>query len=303
MNTLATQLTHPQVRQLYWCLSSPELAQLPQTQALHVNLDSMLKNWLIQLDQNPAPLQTFLSQHNHTLLGSYFECLWQFFFQDSPGWRLLGHNIQVIENKITLGELDILAQYKNEPPLHLELAVKFYLQHPKHNGQLCEHWLGPQSRDRLDLKLGTLQNKQLPFIHQPCVKRTLQARELPQPDQQALIFKGYLFHQWQKDYQLPAAVNPHHLLGQWLHQSQVTKLLGHHDAWLFINKPQWLGNITLTPQNQPPLNRDQVSKQVKQHFTLSTRKHALMLVKLVNKEEGFVESARYLIVNDSWPQM
>ncbi len=303
MNTLATQLTHPQVRHLFWCLDSPELAQLPHIQALNVHIDQNTKNWLIQLDQNPSPLLTFLSQRKHTLLGSYFECLWQFFFQFAPNWRLLGHNIQVIENKVTLGELDILAQFKDEPPLHLELAVKFYLQHPQHNGQQCEQWLGPQSRDRLDLKLRKLQDKQFPFIHNTNVIHTLKTQGIPLPSQQALILKGYLFHHWQQSFQLPLAVNPQHLMGQWLHQSHVSQLLGQHDIWLFINKPQWLGNIKLASQDSQPLNRHQVSEQIQQHFTLSPRKHALMLVKLIKENGLYVETHRYLIVNDSWPEV
>ncbi len=302
MNAFASQLTDPCVRQLFWCLFSPQLAQVSNTTTFTLDLNPNMKHWFLALEQDSQPLHDYLEQRNHRLLGSYFECLWQFFFQFNPDWQLLAHNVQVIENKQTLGELDILANHQQTKAIHLELAVKFYLQHPLHDGSLSRHWLGPQCRDRLDIKLGKLNDKQFPFLRHPAAMNTLIERQLPVPSQQGLVLKGYLFHQWQQAYTLPTQVNKQCLMGQWLHQSNIKQLVKGHQKWLVIEKPQWLGVVKSSFDTQAPLlSASQAIALVQHHFLQSLHKHALMLVKMQNREGHLSESQRFLIVNNDWP--
>ncbi len=301
MNAFAAQLTTPQVRHLFWCLFSPDLTTIEKSQSVQISLTTMLTQWFTELDLHPDPLITYLSQEKSQLLGSYFECLWQFFFQYHPQWKLLAHNVQVIESKHTLGELDIIASHQ-DTVIHMELAVKFYLQHPDHNGQQCQHWLGPQCRDRLDLKLSKLHNKQLPFLVHTATQKTLKSRQLPTPTKQCLILKGYLFHHWKTPFKRPPIVNAQCLMGQWLHQSDITDLVTGHDYWLVIEKPQWLGHFKSHKETQSScLTAKDVSHFTQSHFANSTYKHALMLVKIANSEEESIEAERFLIVNDEWP--
>jgi len=302
MNAFASQLTDRRVRQLFWCLFSPQLAQVNNTASFSLTLNPDLERWFLALEQDSQPLYHYLEQRNHRLLGSYFECLWQFFFEFNPDWQLLAHNVQVIVNKQTLGELDILASHQQTGATHLELAVKFYLQHPLHDGSLSRHWLGPQCRDRLDIKLGRLNDKQFPFLRHPAAMNTLMERQLPVPNQQNLALKGYLFHQWKNPFTLPLEVNKQCLMGQWLHQSNIKQLVKGHEKWLVIEKPQWLGAVisSSAPQN-PLLSASQAASTVQQHFLQSLHRHALMLVKMQNKNGGFIESERFLIVKDDWP--
>jgi len=303
MNAFASQLTTPQVRHLFWCLFSPELATIENDHSVTINFNTQLAKWFTDLDQYSDPLLCYLSQENPRLLGGYFECLWQFFFQFNPQWQLLAHNIQVIKNKQTLGELDIIASHQNTVT-HLELAVKFYLQHPDYDGHQCQHWLGPQCRDRLDIKLGKLQNKQLPFLAHPATQETLKSRQLPAPTQQSLVLKGYLFHQWKMPFKRPPAVNTQCLMGQWLHQSGVKRLVTGHDSWLIIEKPQWLGHFKSHKETESfCLTAKEIILFTLNHFANSTYKHALMLVKITNSGIESIEAERFLIVNDDWPNV
>ena len=230
------QLTSPHVRHLFWCIQSPSLARLNNIPSWEIDLNEQLKTWFTQLDQNPDQLQNYLNHHEHKLLGTYFECLFQFFFKHAPNWQLVAHNIQIIEDKQTLGELDIIAHHqannRAKEEYHLELAVKFYLQHPDHTGLEANHWLGPQSRDRLDLKLNKLSQKQFPFLAHQSVKDALEKKGLPLPSQQRLILKGYLFSRWGQKSILPDQVNKRCLTGQWIHQSEIGRLTEKHAHWL-----------------------------------------------------------------------
>jgi len=302
MNAFTSQLTDPRVRQLFWCLFSPQLAQANNTASFSLTLNPDLEHWFLAMEQDPQPLYQYLEQSNHRLLGSYFECLWQFFFEFNPDWQLLAHNVQVIENKQTLGELDILANHKQTGATHLELAVKFYLQHPHHDGALSKHWLGPQCRDRLDIKLGKLNDKQFPFLRHSAAMNALMERQLPMPKQQGLVLKGYLFHQWKNPFTLPLEANKQCLMGQWLHESNIGQLVKGHENWLIIEKPQWLGAVISSTDGQNTLlSASQAASTVQKHFLQSLHKHALMLVKVQKKGEHLIEFQRFLIVNNDWP--
>jgi hypothetical protein len=303
MNAFASQLITPQVHHLFWCLFSPDLVTIENSQSIKIPFNSQLTQWLTELDRHPDPLFAYLLQANSTLLGGYFECLWQFFFKFNPEWQLLAHNVQVIEKKQTLGELDIIASHQGAAA-HLELAVKFYLQHPDHDGQQCQHWLGPQCKDRLDLKLDKLQNKQLPFLAHPATQAAMKRRKLPSPTQQHLILKGYLFSHWKMSFKRPSVVNPNCLMGQWLHQSQLKHLVVGHDNWLIIEKPQWLGHFKNIKGTQGAcLTAKEITHITVDHFSNSPYKHALMLVKITDNEKESTESERFLIVNNDWPNI
>ena len=275
MNTFAMQLNDPIVRQLLWCITGAELAHMDTVESLNIPLDVHLKDWFMALDQQPTPLHLFLEQTNNKRLGAYFECLWQFFLSHYPDWQLNANNLQIIEEKKTLGELDILAVDAQGAGYHLELAVKFYLQHPDHSGQESRHWLGPQSIDKLDKKLLTLRNKQFPILHHPRTQKALLELNIPLPTRQRLILKGYLFHHWQKEFLLPNEANEKCLMGEWLHQKDIKKLTANHEHWLLVLKPLWLGTVkhALTPNDDAILNADQANKTVPvsyTHLTLPT---------------------------------
>ena len=290
----------PLVRHLAWCLFSEPMVHIPNANALSIEPSSEILNWLTQLDENPQPLRDYLSDQNARLLGSYFECLWQFFFENAPNWQLLAHHVQVFENNQTLGELDILAKGTQQQALHVELAVKFYLLPKEHNGQLLNHWIGPQSRDRLDKKVDKFINKQLPFIKHPHTQQTLQSKNLPDDYLQAVVLKGYLFeHISTPKVSFPSTVNSKVNLGKWLHAHEHEILLSSPANWIVIPKLDWLGPFITANSDLPTLDNQALSTHIQAHFTESDYPYALMLVKLDPAQEQEIE--RFLVVHDQWP--
>ncbi len=296
------------VRHLAWCLLSEPLHVIPNVTPLVIKPSQTLQDWLGQLDDQPEPLHNYISGQNSTLLGSYFECLWQFFFAHYPDWTLLGHHIQIQQDKQTLGELDILAQETaNRHNFHVELAVKFYLKTPHTSGEKQAHWLGPQSRDRLDLKLEKLTKKQLPFFHHDATQHELKSRHLPTDAKQALVLKGYLFEPFKQNHiadqatpfpSINSGTQTHH----WLHYKDSQALFLDDKQWVILPKHQWLGPYQHTKDcDLTVLNTAQAKQQVDDHFNHAVFPFALMLVMLCGTQQ-LKERTRYMLVHDDWPK-
>jgi len=289
----------PHVRHLAWCLFSEPMAQVPNVQALTIEPSPEIQQWLKQLDENPQPLIEYLARNNARLLGSYFECLWQFFFQNAPDWQLLAHHFQVFEGKQTLGELDILARTAQQD-WHIELAVKFYLLPKANNGQTLKDWIGPQSHDRLDKKINKFVEKQLPFLHHDQTELFLQQHQLPSDFQQAVALKGYLFvHIFDTPLPFHPNINPNVEMGKWLHASETHQLFEKDFNWVVLPKLDWLGGYDVKQNDLPILDSQASSHYIQNHFTASPYPYALMLVKLDETQQHEVE--RFLVVHDQWP--
>lgn len=169
------QFKHPIVRQLAFSIASPNiLKSVPQMLniqypfTLHEDafwqqqFSRYLKR-LIQLDHNPTALIDFLKPLKSTRLGLRFEYLFWFWLQDAHyhDFQLLGHSIQIIEGKHTIGELDFLMLNRETHQIeHWEVALKFYLAEAD---LLLEHWYGLNRSDTLLRKLNHFTQKQFQF--------------------------------------------------------------------------------------------------------------------------------------------
>ncbi|MFT6166633.1 MAG: hypothetical protein ACJAV5_000627 [Vicingaceae bacterium] len=95
-------------------------------------------------------------------LGKYAEELLYFYFQNSGKYSLLGYNLQLIDDKLTVGEIDYLLQEnESQDRIHLELAIKFFL---KINIDGEYQWIGPSTKDNLSKKQNKLLNHQLRLV-------------------------------------------------------------------------------------------------------------------------------------------
>lgn len=121
-------------------------------------------------------------------LGKRAEFIFEQILNSSKEIKLLGKNIQLIENGKTIGEIDYLLGYK-KTTIHLELATKFYLWDETLDSKLVNQWIGPNRKDHLHLKLSRLKDHQFPIIKSPTFLKLGQ----PQPDKQCLLLKAMLF--------------------------------------------------------------------------------------------------------------
>ncbi len=86
--------------------------------------------------------------------------------KQSTNYSLLYENIQLTENKKTIGELDFLIQENSSKKIvHVELAYKFYLLDLSLDSDILNCWIGPNRNDSLNEKLIKTKIKQFPLLY------------------------------------------------------------------------------------------------------------------------------------------
>jgi hypothetical protein len=104
-------------------------------------------------------------------LGHLAEKIVSELIKSSTNYRVLYENIQLIEDKKTIGEIDfIIEEIASSQVIHLELAYKFYLFDPSISSSPINNWIGPNRNDSLREKLEKLKHKQLPLLYHNCAK-------------------------------------------------------------------------------------------------------------------------------------
>lgn len=112
----------------------------------------------------PKFLKINLEIDENQRLGKYVERFVSFELQQQNTFEILAENIQIQQDKITLGELDCLLMIDKQP-IHLEIIYKFYLYDTTVGTTEIEHFIGPNRKDSLIEKLTKLSEKQLPLLY------------------------------------------------------------------------------------------------------------------------------------------
>ncbi len=300
---LLPRLAHPEVRDLAWALLSPPLLSdtpAPQRNPLAASRwaerPAELADWLLSHDSQPGALQAWLAQRSVRRLGLYYERLWQFALSQAPDVELLVANLPVREGGRTLGELDLIL-LDAEGVHHLELAVKFYLGLGNGDRHRHDHWLGPGSHDRLDIKLRHLCERQLQLTSSEPARallRELTCREI----HSALWLGGYLFQPCAADQALPSGANPQHLGGRWLHYREWPQLAACDTTanWQPLLRGDWLAPARLAPAQR------WTAEAVAQWVTEVQHKGARLLIRIEPDADGhWSERERLFVVPDGWP--
>jgi hypothetical protein len=228
---------HHIVRDLAWAIASPPLLNLEQAPCSwyrdewYRDLYMASQDWLRRLDEAPEELQQRLDQQKDRRLGRYFETLWAFWLDNNPRFEVIEQNLPLRDEGKTLGELDFLVLDKtSDKYLHWEVAVKFYLG----LGDIREHtnWHGPGKKDRLDLKVEHLLNRQSVICQRPVVQKLLRGMD-HHVDACGVILKGRLFYPYAtfENGIMPVDANPHHLRSYWLTMSDLQRkyAVAHHE--------------------------------------------------------------------------
>ena len=155
--------------------------------------------------------------------------------------KILRENLQIIENKITIGELDCLLKLENEL-IHLEVVYKFYLYDPKQSKQETARWIGPNRKDSLIQKLSKLKEKQLPILFHKQTKLELEKLQINLSQiTQKTYFKAQLFVPYPVKTSLLPEINNDCIKGCYIQKSQLTQFNDH--TFYIPSKMNWIINV------------------------------------------------------------
>jgi len=300
----ALELANPHVRDLAWACFGPALLMLETLAPAEGVTDAKpaltasRANWLRQLDQQPQPLLSWLQARPVTRLGLYFETLWQFFLTEDSDTALLAHNMPVRSSGQTLGEFDCLYYCRRrESPVHLELAVKFYLGHrsttPGAQQSTAAEWLGPNTVDRLDLKLTRLLTHQSRLSLSPAGRELLSKQGLEQPLRE-IALRGALFQPAQDALSPPPGYNTALPLGSWQMLRHWRDQVSAQAGFVLLPRLRWLSPVQASNET---LSADELHAQLEQHFARGGRPQLIAQV-----DDQGCELERYFLASDRWPE-
>ncbi|RDK02584.1 DUF1853 family protein [Paraburkholderia lacunae] len=304
LETLLDTLRVPAVRDLAWLLLSSDLLRAqPPAGALATPFDTPQEacatiDWLRALDTDPAELQRDLAATRITRLGRYAERLLAWFLRHGPAARLVAAGVPLRRAGVTLGECDFLVQTNQGARLHWELAVKCYLHAGDGRGQLADY-VGPNLRDRFDLKLAHLLNHQLPLsAREEFASLGYGGSWTPQ-----MFVKGWLFYRHGESPTDPAVLDPSHGRGWWVTRGDWPAFAAAHAwAWRALPRLEWLA-----PRRHEPAAEEQAEIACVDARTLaeqvSHQQGPAMVAAFANDgARNWLERSRGFIVPDDWPQ-
>ena len=155
------------------------------------NSKNELEQFNLSLNKNDEPKLSFTN--SHLRLGKLVE---QFAFlqlEAHQSIQMIAKNLQIIQDKITIGELDCVFKYLQKY-IHLEIVYKFYLYDDQLSDNELDNWIGPNRKDSLRFKLDKLKNKQLSLLDHSKTMEILNDFSLCHPDiSSKVLFKAQLF--------------------------------------------------------------------------------------------------------------
>jgi len=140
-----------------------------------------------------AELEKIFHPRN-SVLGKRMESFFEIAIKFSKRYKLIASNIQINQQKITLGELDfLLYDHQNKRPLHVELVYKIYILDPE-VGQDEKMLIGPNRKDSFLKKMEKISSKQLPLLKHPETQIYLEKYDLDMDEiEQQICFKAQLY--------------------------------------------------------------------------------------------------------------
>lgn len=169
-------------------------------------------------DFNPNSLPPI---QDNLVFGKKMERLFSHYISQSNKYSLLAENLQLIEDKVTIGELDFLLRYNEQKQtIHLEIACKFYIYRPGLSPEKIGCWIGPNKKDKLVDKLSKLKDRQFPLLQHSVARKAIQDLGISETKiLQQLFLPGILFTPKGLNDNV-GNVNPKAINGYWLTMEQ-----------------------------------------------------------------------------------
>lgn len=305
INKLLDILCDPAVRDLAWVIGAPGLldASAPDYQGQVVDdewCNAQLHSctaWLEALDSSPQPLHEFIAARPTRRLGHYFETLIAYWLTQLPDTQIIATNLQVQNENRTLGEYDFLFRDAYAKINHWEAAVKFYLQQEPLAEQRA--FIGPGTRDRLDLKLGRV------FQHQLLLGESAAGQQALPPgirlDRARAFIKGYLFyHASSPAGSAVPGISAQHLRGWWArHRLDNLPQVSSKSRWILLPRLSWLAPARLHAEAEV-MTCEALNTRLDTHF--STSPDAMLIFEMQQSASGrWEEISRGFVVCKTWP--
>ncbi|MFM0337397.1 DUF1853 family protein [Paraburkholderia fungorum] len=304
LDALLPSLRDPLVRDLAWLLLSADLlrAQPPVGVLAHPfdtpDEATATLAWLRALDADPVELHRDLMATRITRLGRYAERLLAWFLQHGPAARLVAAGVPLRRAGVTLGEVDFLVQTQQGARLHWELAVKCYLHAGESRAQLADY-VGPNLKDRFDLKLAHVLSHQLPLS----AREEFASVGYVGPWAPRMFIKGWLFYRHGEMPADPVELDPSHGRGWWVTRGDWPDFAAAHaQSWRVLPRLEWLA-----PRRHEPGGAEAAGMAFVDAQTLVAQLAHLhgptMVAAFTHDSAGNrIERSRGFIVPDEWPQ-
>lgn len=175
---------------------------------------------------------------NKFVLGKRMEGFFSFLIQITSEYRLIAQNLQIVQDKITIGEIDFLLEdIKTQEKLHIELVYKFYLYDPAIEREM-EKWIGPNRKDSLPQKIRKLQEKQLPLLYHEATSRVLSDLNINNNVVKQLVcFKANLFVPLNMNGKLFPIINNSCISGYWIKCTEFNEKIFSRNEFFAPKKP------------------------------------------------------------------
>lgn len=296
---------HQEAADLAWCIGSNPL-MLSHPKSVYKTLDEQWfqeeyarsSDWLRRIDAHPKPLREYLQSEHRLPLGKRFERYLSFWLQQSDHFELIAENVQLQNEKGTVGEIDFIFRERlSGRVFHMEAACKFYLA--AENTPNWKLWIGPGGRDTLQLKMDKLE-KQLAITKTPEGMDFLQRERIPTPEP-VLFMKGMLFHHFAslRKHKPPLYAARNYLSGWWSYLDESDKLFSDDSTWAVLPKSDWLSTYHTRFGDRelvPGIRMKAYCRELLEKY-----KRPLMTIRLFPGAEGWEEGSRGFVVPGQWP--
>jgi hypothetical protein len=317
LGKLLDTLREPVVRDLAWLLLSADLLRAqPPVGVLASPFDSPQEfdatvDWLRALDADPVDLQRDFAETRITRLGRYAERLLGWFLQHGPAARLVAAGVPLRRSGVTLGECDFLVQTQQGARLHWELAVKCYLHAGEGRVQSATQlatqpaarlaeYVGPNLKDRFDLKLAHVLNHQLPLS----ARAEFASVGYAGPWTPQMFIKGWLFYRAGETPVDPAELDPSHGRGWWVTRNDWPDFAAAHaQTWRVLPRLEWLAPRRHEKGEAQALGLAFVDQQTLAEQTSHQHGPTMVAAFAADGAGNLRERSRGFIVPDDWPEL
>lgn len=171
---------------------------------------------ITQFDFQPKTNSPFnLDVSDGIRLGHLVEHFVYFDFSHTPNIEVLAKNVQLNNERTTLGEIDFIIQRDGEI-FHIETSYKFYLFDPDVHRKGIYQWVGPNRRDSFDRKLEKIKRTQFPLLKTEEAEQFLLANGIATENlKQRAYFKAQLFVPFGRQIDV-APLNPDAVAGEYI---------------------------------------------------------------------------------------